>query len=43
MRGRPLALPLFFKIQRRERVRLSEVTAERLMTIEGDVLYEIVA
>jgi hypothetical protein len=31
------------KIQRRERLRLSEVTAERLMKIEEDVLYEIVS
>jgi hypothetical protein len=31
------------EIQRRERLRLSEVTAERLMRIEGDVLYEIVS
>ena len=31
------------KIQRRERFRLSEVTAERLMKIEEDVLYEIVS
>jgi len=30
-------------IQRRERFRLSEVTAERLMKIEEDVLYEIVS
>ena len=31
------------KIQRRERLRLSEVTAERLMKIEEDVLYEFVS
>ena len=31
------------KIQRRERFRLSEVTAGRLMKIEEDVLYEIVS
>jgi hypothetical protein len=31
------------KIQRRERLGLSEVTAERLMKIEEDVLYEIVS
>jgi hypothetical protein len=31
------------KIQRRERLRLSEVTPERLMKIEEDVLYEIVS
>jgi hypothetical protein len=31
------------KIQRRETFRLSEVTAERLMKIEEDVLYEIVS
>ncbi|HKP82048.1 MAG TPA: hypothetical protein VJT69_08515 [Pyrinomonadaceae bacterium] len=31
------------KIQRRERLRLSEVTAERLMKIEEDVLYEIIS
>ena len=31
------------KIQRRERFRLSEVTPERLMKIEEDVLYEIVS
>jgi hypothetical protein len=30
------------KIQRRERVRLSEVNPERLMKIEEDVLYEVV-
>jgi hypothetical protein len=31
------------KFQRRERFRLSELTAERLMRIEEDVLYEIVS
>ena len=31
------------RIQRREKVRLSEVTSERLMRIEEDVLYEFVA